>query len=63
METFYMVFLEGGNAPAFKHLREEDAKFEAERLAVKHGKETYVLKAILKLEKVVTVSQTVLGVK
>ena len=45
MKTFYMIYVEGGNAPAIKHNDNIDALREAERLAIKTQKKTYVLKA------------------
>jgi len=40
---FWMVFLEGGRCPAFKHKTEQSAKDEAQRLALLHGQNAYVL--------------------
>lgn len=36
--AFFMVFVEGGNTPAFKHPTLEDAEREAKRLAESTGK-------------------------
>ena len=42
-ESFYMVFMEGGSAPTYKHPTMEVAEIEAKRLAKIHDKKTYVL--------------------
>ena len=41
--AFFMVFVESGNTPAFKHPTLEDAEREAKRLAESTGKKAYVL--------------------
>lgn len=43
---FYMIFVENGNPPSYKHNDIFSAKTEAERLARKTGKRVYVLKNI-----------------
>lgn len=45
-KVFYMLFMEGGNAPVYKHLNFESAEAEAKRLTSLHGKKIYILKAI-----------------
>lgn len=42
---FYMVFVDGGNPPTKKHDTRESATKEAERLAIKENKVTYVMEA------------------
>lgn len=43
---FYMVFLEGGNTPSYKHDSISSAIAEAKRLTELHGKKSYVLGTI-----------------
>lgn len=43
---FYMVFVEGAEAPKYKHPSKYRAQNEAERLAVMTGKPAYVLEAV-----------------
>ncbi|MBE6337656.1 MAG: hypothetical protein E7068_02490 [Lentimicrobiaceae bacterium] len=53
METekgFYMVFMEGGNTPAYKHAEKESAIKEARRLAETHKKKTYLLATVTSFE-------------
>lgn len=50
-EKFYMVFVEDGNNPRMKHLTQDDALKEASALTKKLGKTSYVLEAIMKVEK------------
>ena len=45
MKTFYMIYVEGGSTPAVKHNNPIDAQQEAERLAIRTKKKTYILKA------------------
>lgn len=45
MKTFYMIYVEGGSTPAVKHNNPIDAQREAERLALRTNKKTYILKA------------------
>lgn len=45
MKTFYMIYVEGGSTPTVKHDNPVDAQKEAERLAIKTKKKTYILKA------------------
>lgn len=47
---FYMVFMEGGNTPAYKHAEKEGAIKEARRLAETHKKKTYLLATITSFE-------------
>ena len=47
---FYMVFMEGGNTPAYKHTEKESAIKEAKRLAEKHRKKTYLLTTLQSYE-------------
>lgn len=47
----YMIWCRKGRAPRKKHLTEESAVTEAQRLAVLHpGKKFYVLKALAKYQ-------------
>ena len=43
MKKFWMVFVEGGNYPKYKHISEESALTEAKRLAELTGKEVFIL--------------------
>ena len=45
-KEFYMVYLEGQNAPAAKHLTIESAKAEAKRLTEAYNLKSYVLGTI-----------------
>ena len=45
-KTFYMVYAEGKNTPAYKHGSYEKAQKEAQRLCEELGVECYVLIAI-----------------
>ena len=46
-DNFYMVFVEGGNNPVFKHKYPASANQEAKRLSeISGGKKAYVLKAV-----------------
>ena len=42
-KTFYMVYVEGGRGPAYKHWDFGQAEKEAQRLAKETGQMTYVL--------------------
>lgn len=45
--SFWMLFLEGGHAPTFKHGTKKSARDEAKRIAMLHpGKRVWVLEAI-----------------
>ena len=44
-EEFYMIYVEGKGAPTIKHEDLDEARKEAERLAEKEGKPTYLLTA------------------
>ena len=44
-EVFYMVYVENGGGPVFKHASQQSALVEAKRLAKVTGRKTYVLKA------------------
>jgi len=48
--SFYMIYVEGGNAPAYKHETIESAKLEAQRLAEKTGKDVFILFATKKIK-------------
>jgi|JI10StandDraft_1071094.scaffolds.fasta_scaffold150024_5 hypothetical protein len=50
MATFYMVYLEYGGAPSYKHDTLLSAETEAKRLAQIHGKKTYVLATVKSFE-------------
>lgn len=49
-QTFYMVFIEGGQTPAYKHETLQLAEAEAKRLARITRKKAYVLVTIKSLE-------------
>jgi hypothetical protein len=50
MIKFWMVFVEEGNAPTFKHDEYDGALRESKRLAETLNKKTYVLEAITSVE-------------
>ena len=41
--SFFMLYMEGGDAPTYKHPTLSSAKTEAERLAKLFGKKIYIL--------------------
>ena len=43
---FWMVYAEGGQAPNKKHYSQAEADAEAQRLAKKNGRPTYVLESV-----------------
>jgi hypothetical protein len=45
MEEFYMIYVEGKGVPTLKHEDIDEARKEAERLAAKEGRPTYLLTA------------------
>ncbi len=45
-QKFWMVYVEGGNAPAHKHWSLEQASNECDRLATRTSKSVYVLEAV-----------------
>ena len=47
---FFMVFVEGQKAPAFKHVMQSSAEDEAKRLAEHTGLKAYVLATIKSYE-------------
>lgn len=49
-ETFYMVFVEGGNTPTYKHKSQESAETEAKRLARAFKKKAFVLTTVKSFE-------------
>ena len=49
-KTFYMVFLEGMDTPAYKHDTIESAETEAKRLAKMYKRKAYVLCTIKSIE-------------
>ena len=49
-QSFFMVFLAEGNAPAFRHATIDGAESEAKRLAETTGKKAYVLCSIKSIE-------------
>lgn len=51
MKRFWMVYVDGASSPQVKHEKEQEAVKEAERLAEKTGKTTYVLMAIEAMER------------
>jgi hypothetical protein len=52
MEPFWMVYVEGKRAPAFKHPTLEEAEAEAVRLSIP-GEDAYILQAVRVLTKTV----------
>ena len=49
-QTFYMVFMEGGNKPTYQHATMELAEQEAKRLSSLFKKKTWVLCTIKSIE-------------
>jgi hypothetical protein len=49
-QTFYMVFMEGGSNPTYRHATLSGAETEAKRLAKMHKKKTWVLTTIKSFE-------------
>ncbi len=49
--VFYMIYVEGGNSPTYKHDSYESASKEAYRLARTTGKEVFILSAIASCKK------------
>lgn len=49
-KQFYMVYLEEGRTPVFKHESYESALKEARRLAKEHERKAYVLGTITSVE-------------
>lgn len=45
MEKFWMVYLENGNCPTFRHSSAESAVKEAERLTRRTGRRAFVLES------------------
>lgn len=45
MEKFWMVYLENGNSPTFRHSSVEAARQEAERLTRQTGRRAFVLES------------------
>ena len=43
---FWMVFVDGGNSPTAKHYEKTTAIAEAERLAIKTTKQSYVMECV-----------------
>ncbi|HOT99014.1 MAG TPA: hypothetical protein PKZ83_17975 [bacterium] len=43
---FWMVYVRGNRIPVFEHKNREAAEREAQRIAIKEGKETFVLTPI-----------------
>ena len=48
--AFYMVFVDGGNSPSYRHSTPEGAETEAKRLAELTGKKTWTLCTIKSFE-------------
>lgn len=46
MKPFYMVYVQGNRSPTVCHLSLFEARDEAQRLARKEKRETYVLKVV-----------------
>lgn len=49
-KTFYMVFLENGGAPSYKHETLQSAETEAKRLSKVHSRKAFVLCTIKSFE-------------
>lgn len=49
-ETFYMVYVQDGNTPTYKHSSIEDAEKEAKRLAKQLNKKAFVLCSLKSFE-------------
>lgn len=49
-ESFFMVVVDGGESPKYKHPNFDSAQTEAKRLAKITGRPAYVLQSILKVE-------------
>jgi hypothetical protein len=49
--VFYMIYVEGGNSPTYKHDSYESASKEAYRLAGTTGKEVFILSAVASCKK------------
>jgi hypothetical protein len=62
-DAFFMVFAEGGHAPQCRHYTSEQAQQEAERIARKIGRPTYVLTATEKFTPTTTVATQPLRVQ
>jgi len=43
METYWMVYVEGGTLPTHRHVTLQSARYEAERLVRQEKKPVYVL--------------------
>lgn len=50
-KVFYMIYVEGGNSPTYKHDSYESASKEAYRLAGTTGKEVFILSAVASCKK------------
>lgn len=48
--TFYMIYVEGGNTPTYKHETYKQALEEAKRLTQRLNKPAYILEARQKIE-------------
>lgn len=49
-QSFFMVYMEGGENPTVRHATQMLAENEAKRLAELHGKKTWVLASIKSFE-------------
>lgn len=49
-ETFYMVYVQDGNTPTYKHSNIEDAEKEAKRLAKLLNKKAFILCSLKSFE-------------
>lgn len=47
---FYMIYLDGGGAPSYKHGNYERALIEARRLSSAHNRKAYILKSKTSVE-------------
>jgi hypothetical protein len=50
MQSFFMVYLDGGDSPTWRHQTLESAEQEAKRLSKLFGKKAYVLCTIKSVE-------------
>lgn len=50
MEAFFMIYLEGGQAPTYQHATKEEALKEAKRLSRFTNKKAYILCTIESVE-------------
>lgn len=46
-EAFWMIYVEGGGSPTFKHTTWQSVETEAKRLAQQTGKKVYILGSVV----------------